>query len=93
MVDVNLHLKNVVSLEEAKILKANGYKGPSYMWYIDHSSEDVPAAVRIFCPSELNFDFNNKRKNHNKYDSWIYTAPLKTDKKVIEILSNKLEDL
>lgn len=61
----------IVSLEKAKELKASGFKKPTEYFYRD---KDLP-----FLPKGLGRTKNGKKINHNKYDEYIYSAPLENE--------------
>jgi hypothetical protein len=60
-------MNNIVSLEIAKAIKSEGFKKPTNAYYQD---KDL-----AFCEKGLKFMKNGKTLNHNKYDSFIYSAP------------------
>ncbi len=62
---------DVVTLEDAKTLKICGYKTPCAFYYLD---KNLPYAKR-----GLKVTKDEEPINHNAYDSFIYSAPLKTD--------------
>ena len=60
-------MENVVDLELAKRLKAEGYKKPcTYFW----QDKDLP-----YSPRGLKWCKNGKKLNHNRFDDFIYSAP------------------
>lgn len=60
-------MEEIVSLEFAKKLKAEGYWIPTEYFYQDI---DLP-----FCDKGLKKTKNGQKLNHNKYDDFIYSAP------------------
>lgn len=59
----------VVSLEEAKKLKAEGYNKPCECFYVD--KDDIPYVKRGLYMVSL----NDRRLNHNRFDDFIISAP------------------
>tara|TARA_R110000868_G_scaffold76573_1_gene220035 strand:- start:7115 stop:7381 length:267 start_codon:yes stop_codon:yes gene_type:complete len=63
---------DVVDLNTAKQLKGAGYDKPSYYYWQDR---DI-----LFTPKGLKRVKQGKRRmNHNKYESWIYSAPTRKE--------------
>jgi len=61
----------LISLEEAKKLKQNGYKIPCECYYLDES---------LLFVSKGAYSTKNKKKiNHNKFDRFTYSAPFRKD--------------
>ena len=59
----------VVSLEEAKNLKADGFNKPCECFYVD--KHDIPCIKLGLHMVSL----NDRKMNHNKYDHFIFSAP------------------
>lgn len=60
-------MDELVDLEFAKRLKAEGYHKPCKYFYQD---KDL-----AFCKSGLKWCKNGDKMDHNKYDDFIYSAP------------------
>lgn len=60
-------MENIVDLEFAKRLKAEGYHKPCEHYWLD---KDLS-----FVKKGLKKTKNGKKMNHNKYDDFIYSAP------------------
>lgn len=73
-------MENIVDLELAKKLKAEGYKKPcTYFW----QDRDLS-----YSPRGLKWCKNGKKLNHNRFDDFIYSAP--TVKEAMTYLLNKI---
>lgn len=63
---------DVVDLNTAKQLKEAGYDKPSYYYWQDKELLFVKKGLKRVKQGK-------RRMNHNKYDSWIYSAPARKD--------------
>ncbi len=70
-IGLNVKLFPFVHLELAKRLKLEGYSKPTLFYYQD---KDLP-----YSKSGLKRVKNNDELNHNKYDEFIYSAPIMQD--------------
>ncbi len=89
---IDYYVSHVVSLDQAKILKAYGFKGETYLWYVDHEDVRCPDVIKNYIKHGLHFDFNHDAMNHNEFDEFIYSAPLLRDKNVLDILNEFKND-
>jgi hypothetical protein len=64
-------MDNLVDLELAKRLKAEGYSIPCEYYWLDI---DLP-----FSASGLKRMKDGEKMNHNAYDEFVYSAPLEED--------------
>lgn len=65
---VGIEEVDIVDLETAKLIKLQGFNIPTHWYYQD---KDLP-----YCESGLKRVKNGKnRRNHNKYDDFIFSAP------------------
>jgi hypothetical protein len=66
-----MNVERIVSLEEAKKIKAEGFKRPTEFYYQDIELPYSPAGLKKMK--------NGKRLNHNKFHDFIYSAPTYSD--------------
>lgn len=64
-------MTQIVDLELAKRLKEEGYSKPCEYFWLD---KDLP-----YLPSGLKKTKNGKKMNHNKYNDFVYSAPLHSE--------------
>lgn len=65
---------DIVTLESAKTLKELGFDKPTHHYYLD---KDIPFVKKGLKRVKM----EARRMNHNKYDSFIYSAPTKEELK------------
>lgn len=65
---VGIHAEEIINLEGAKILKHLGYNKPSHWYWQDKTLPYVEKGLK-------RVKYKQRRRNHNKYDKWIYSAP------------------
>ena len=65
---VGIHAEEIINLEGAKILKHLGYNKPSHWYWQDKTLPYVEKGLK-------RVKYKQRRRNHNKYDEWIYSAP------------------
>lgn len=64
----------VVTLESAKKLKEDGFDLPTHYYYLDQEILRIEKGLK-------RVKAGKRRMNHNKYDSFIYSAPTKEELK------------
>jgi hypothetical protein len=64
--------EEVVDLQTAKCIKANGFNKPTHYYYIDGNVPYVENGLK-------RVKMNKRRMNHNKDDDFIYSAPTKSE--------------
>lgn len=62
----------IVSLETAKLLKNKGFSKPTEFFYLDRDLPFVKKGLKCV-------KFDKRKINHNRFDSFIYSAPLQED--------------
>ena len=67
-IEEKLSSKDLVSVEEAKSLKAEGFNLPCYFYYLDKDISFVNKGIR-------RVKLDDRRMNHNRYDDFIYSVP------------------
>lgn len=77
--DLDEDVSKIVSLEQAKVLKENGYCEPTECYY---QFKDIP-----YSTAGLKFGKNGKKINHNQFDDFIYSAP--TIKEYLTFINKK----
>lgn len=65
---VGIHAEEIINLEGAKLLKHLGYNKPSHWYWQDKTLPYVEKGLK-------RVKYKQRRRNHNKYDEWIYSAP------------------
>jgi len=65
---VGVDAEEIINLEGAKILKHLGYNKPSHWYWQDKTLPYVEKGLK-------RVKYKQRRRNHNKYDEWIYSAP------------------
>lgn len=60
----------VVTLDEAKKLKNDGFNLPTFYYYLDKDLQFVEKGLK-------RVKLDARRMNHNKFDEFIYSAPTK----------------
>jgi hypothetical protein len=65
---VGVDAEEIINLEGAKLLKHLGYNKPSHWYWQDKTLPYVEKGLK-------RVKYNQRRRNHNKYDEWIYSAP------------------
>ena len=62
----------LVDIETSKKLKKLGFNKPTYCYYLD---KDLPYVKKGI----YRVKFGKRRRNHNKYDDFIYSLPTKIE--------------
>lgn len=70
--NMGLEQVDILDLEGSKYLKSIGYKAPSYYYWLDKDLHFTSKGLKRVKEGQ-------RRKNHNKYDDFIYTAPSRQD--------------
>src|SRR5690606_34056517 len=65
---VGVDAEEIINLEGAKLLKHLGYNKPSHWYWQDKTLPYVEKGLK-------RVKYKQRRRNHNKYDEWIYSAP------------------
>lgn len=65
---VGIENSDIVDLETAKYLKKCGFTKPSHWYWQDKSLSFVESGLK-------RVKYDKRRMNHNRYDSFIYSAP------------------
>jgi len=63
---------DVVDLETAKYIKKFGFDKPTHWYWQDKSLPFVEKGLK-------RVKYKQRRRNHNKYDEWIYSAPTRDE--------------
>ncbi len=63
---------DVVDLETAKYIKELGFDKPTHWYWQDKTLPYVEKGLK-------RVKYKQRRRNHNKYDEWIYSAPTRDE--------------
>ena len=70
--NVGIEGVDVVDLETGKELKKIGFNKPTHHYWQDKTLPYVEKGLK-------RVKYKQRRRNHNKYDEWIYSAPTRDE--------------